>query len=383
MGRVTGAKTWVEIDAGAYKANLDALRSLLNKDVAFCAVVKANAYGHDTATIVKLAKENGVELFGVDSIDEAIDVRRADADGSIFIVGYTVPERMKDVLTYRCVQTVYTEDMVRGLAQAAREARGTAQVNLKVETGTQRQGVSFRDLKHVLAAIEKEGEALELVGISSHFSSSELVDKPEITFEQCERFKEAVRETKQFGFTPKYEHISCSASTLVHSSTHENMVRVGLAQYGLWPAEEVKRSGEVGSHGLTLKPILSWRTRIAQVKDVSAGTPIGYDQAFVSDRPMRIAILPVGYHDGYLRNLKKKAHVLIKGQRCPVIGNICMNMCIVDVSAVGGVAQDDIATLVGIDGMNRITIEDLAGWLETIVYEVPTLIKPHLPRVVR
>ncbi len=373
------AKSWIEIDARAYEQNLRAIESRLKDGVTLCAVVKANAYGHDATTMVRLAQAAGVHHFGVDSIDEAIEVRKHAADATIFVLGYTVPERFGDIITYRLIQAVYTSDMIRGLADAARSRQTTALVNIKIETGTQRQGVGERDLKSLLADIERESSALNLVGVSSHFSSSEDLSKKSVCDDQNERFNQAVAEIKRFGFDPTYLHISCSASTLLYPSVHHNMVRVGLAQYGLWPSQNLRR--ELLSK-VELTPVLSWKARIAQVKDIPSGTPVGYSQSFVSDRPLRIAVVPVGYHDGYTRLLKGSAHMIVKGQKCRVIGNICMNMCMIDVSAVADVKQDDVATLLGRDGLNQVTADDLAEWIGTINYEVPTMIKAHLPRIV-
>lgn len=373
------SKSWIEIDARAYEHNVRAIESRLAKDVTLCAVVKANAYGHGTATMVRLASITDVNVFGVDSIDEAIDVRKQAPSATIFVLGYTVAERLNDVITYNLIQTVYTSGGIRALADAARAQQSTALLNLKIETGTQRQGVGDRDLKSLLADIERASSAVRLIGVSSHFSSSEDLTKELVCTHQNEQFEQALWEIKRFGFTPTYTHISCSASTLLYPHVQHSMVRVGLIQYGLWPSQELRR------HLLSvieLKPVLSWKARIAQVKDIPSGTPVGYGQSFVSDRPLRIAIVPVGYHDGYTRLLKGKAYMLVKGQKCRVIGNICMNMCMIDVSAVADVKRDDVATLLGRDGLNQVTADDLAEWIGTINYEVLTMIKAHLPRIV-
>ena len=373
------AKSWIEIDRAAYTENLHAIESRLKDGVTLCVVVKANAYGHDTATIVDLALAQGVRHFGVDSIDEAIVVRKRSADAIIFILGYTVCERLTDVVAYETIQTVYTGRSISLLAEEARRQQMIAQVNLKVETGTNRQGVGESDLKHLLADIERNRDVLSLVSVSSHFSSSEDLSKSEVTVEQNARFSNALGVIERFGFEPMYKHISCSASTLLYPETQHTMVRVGLAQYGLWSSEALKQAllGHV-----ELTPVLSWKARIAQIKDVPTGVPIGYGQSFIGDRPLRIAIIPVGYYDGYTRLFKNKAYVLVKGQKCRVIGSICMNMCMVDVSAVPGIQEGDIVTLLGRDSMNIVRADDLAQWMGTINYEIPTMIKSHLPRVV-
>jgi alanine racemase len=367
------AKSWIEIDARAYEQNLRAIESRLKTGVILCVVVKANAYGHDTATMVGLAQQNGVTHFGVDSIDEAIEVRKQTSTANIFVLGYTIPERMDDIISYNLIQSVLA------LADVARTRQATAKISIKIETGTQRQGVGERDLKSLLADVERQGSALNLISVSSHFSCSEDLSKQSVCDDQNELFNEAIEEMARFGFAPTYQHISCSASTLLYPEVHHSMVRVGLIQYGLWPSQELRRKL---LSNVELTPVLSWKARIAQVKDIPSGTPVGYGQSFVSDRPLRIAVIPVGYHDGYTRLLKGKSHMIVKGQKCRVIGNICMNMCMIDISAVADVKQDDEVTLLGRNGLNQITAADFADWMGTINYEVPTMIKAHLPRVV-
>lgn len=379
--KLHGAKTWVEISTSAYKNNLNVLKSLLAKDVTFCAVVKANAYGHGLAEIVGIAKYNGVNHFAVDSIDEAIQVRKLCPEAVIFILGYTVPERLKEVVAHNFIQTVYQNETVQILGREATDQNRRALINIKIETGTQRQGIEIKNLKILLATIERERGLVECVGISSHFSSSEMTEREAVTKNQNQIFEEAIEITRRFGFNPKYIHISCSASGFLYPEAHHTMVRFGLSQYGMWPSDDVKKKMLLGSRNVELQPILTWKTRIAQIKDIGPATPVGYCQRFVSDRPMRTAILPVGYFDGYRRALNN-GFVLLHGQKCKILGNICMNMMIVDVSSIGQAKVDDEVTLLGRDGMNQITAEDLANSTVTINYEITTSINPLIPRKV-
>jgi len=376
------AKTWVEIDSGSYQNNINAIRSLLEPEVTFCSVIKANAYGHGLEQVAKIALQNNVNNFAVDSIDEAEMLRSVAPDAVIFILGFTVESRLVDVVRLDCVQTVYDEQIIRSLGQEAIAQQKQAFVNVKCETGTQRQGILERDFKHLLASIEKERGSVQLISLASHLSSSEEVAKPEITQQQNTEFNKFVSDCKQFGLNPKFTHISCSASTLLYPETHHSLVRVGLSQYGMWPSDGVKSQKSNKQPSFKLRSIISWKTRIAQIKDIASGTAVGYDQNFTSDRPMRIAILPVGYYDGLVRTLSNKAHVIVKGQKCRILGNICMNMCIVDISTLPQVKPGDTVTLLGRDGMHEITAEDHARWSDTINYEVTTRINPLLPRVI-
>ncbi len=375
-------KTWVEVDAGAYQHNIQAIRSLLQPEVTFCSVIKANAYGYGLNTMAKLGLQNNLKHFAVDSIDEAEQLRRITPESTIFILGFTVEDRLSDVVRLGCVQTVYDEQTVRILGEEAIKQQVPALVSIKVETGTQRQGISERDFKYLLSAVEKEKGSVMLVGLGSHFSSSEDVTKQQITKDQDNRFEAYVTECDQFGLKPTFTHISCSASTILYPETHKSLVRIGLSQYGMWPSEGVKTQKSNKQPSFKLRPIISWKTCIAQVKDIGSGMPVGYDQTFISDRPMRIAVLPVGYYDGLVRSLSHKSHVIVKGQKCRILGNICMNMCIVDISVLPQVKPGDVATILGRDGMHEITAEDHARWSDTINYEVTTRINPLLPRVI-
>lgn len=375
-------KTWVEISAAALTSNIENLRSALVPGVEFCAVIKSNAYGHGLKETARVALKAGVSTFAVDSIDEALTVRALDAGCTIFILGYTLSARYAEVVSARLIQTVYDVESVQGLAAAARALGTTAYVNLKVETGLYRQGMDARELGAVLEAVQQAGDKLSVYGVGSHFASSEDLDRPEPTFNQMNKFEELVTTLTEHDITPRYAHMACSAAALTKLDAQYNMVRIGIALYGLWPSVGVKRAVVLGRQRIDLVPALAWKTTIAQVKSVAPGAQIGYGGNFVVNRPMRIAVLPVGYYDGYDRKLSGKGEVIIRGTRCPVLGNICMNMFMVDVSTVPAAKVGDTVTLLGRDGMNAVTADDLAERVQTINYEIVTRINPLLPRIV-
>ncbi len=378
----TNAKTRVEIDSTALKLNIAALKSRLQSGVIFCAVVKANAYGHDLKTIVRLAHLEGINHFGVDSLEEAQIIRQRAPDAQIFILGYTPPERLKEVISAKCIQTIYDTLTLDTLANEAAKAQMKAMVNVKVETGTYRQGIPLKNLENLLRDVKRRERSIDLVGLSSHFADAENVKDPSLNLEQNRLFTQAVEITYKLNLEPKYLHLACSAAALDHPETQWNMVRFGLALYGLWPSVDLKDKNRVSRNAINLKPVLNWKTRVAQVKDVPSGTFVGYSRGYKTDRPIRLAVLPVGYYDGYRRALSGKTKVLIHGQLCPVIGTICMNMCMVDVSTLPKIKTGDIVTLLGRDGMHEISADDLAALLNTINYEIVTQINPLLPRVV-
>lgn len=375
-------KTWVEISSTALASNIENLRSVLAPGVEFCAVVKANAYGHGLREVARLALRANVKTFAVDNLDEALAIRVLDPACNIFILGMTIPARLPEVVSGRLIQTVYDVEMVNGLTEAARAIGTTAYVNLKLETGLYRQGMDTRELEAVTEVLKKAGERIVVTGASSHFASSEEVDRPEPTFAQMARFEEALNKLVDKGIQPQFVHMACSAAALTKVDTQYNMARIGIALYGLWPSPGVRRSVTLGRQRVDLVPVLAWRTTIAQVKSVAPGAQVGYGGNFVVNRPMRIAILPVGYYDGYDRGLSQRGEVIVRGTRCNVLGNICMNMMMVDVSTVPAARVGDMVTLLGRDGMNAVTADDMAERIGTINYEIVTRINPLLPRVV-
>lgn len=376
-------KTWIELSATAYKANIDMLQAYLGPDIRFCSVVKSNAYGHGIIPITNLALQTSVRTFGVDSIEEAVQIASLAAEPvDIFILGYSPPERFAEIIQNGFIQTIYTEEILKFLVDEAQKQGVLARINVKLETGTNRQGATEKTVKGLMRALKKYRDSIDFVSLSSHFANAEDIHHPEFSIHQQERFSHYLSLFKAEDLIPQEIHFACSAPAIHAPETHYSMVRIGLAQYGLWSSDSLKRVTKLGAKNIDLMPVLSWKTRIAQVKDVEAGASIGYGLKFIADRPMRIAILPIGYFDGYRRAVQGKAHVLIQGHRCRVIGNICMNMCMVDVSPLPQVKEHTEVTLIGRDGMHQISVEDFADWCDTINYEAVTQLGAHIPRLI-
>ncbi len=376
-----GAKTWVEISHAAMEQNIAALRTFIKPESTFCAVVKANAYGCGMREAATIAAECGLDTFAVDSIDEAIGLRELLPKATIVILGFTVLERLDDVVAIDAIQTTYNPETILEISKHALRRHRPARLSLKIETGLQRQGVGPRGLVALLDAVRAAGDSVVVEAVGSHFASAEEPTDPMNEF-QLQHFAAATETVRNAGYTPRYEHIACSAAAMTSSGTQYSMVRYGIALYGLWSSKNLKRHVVLGRQNIELHPVLSWKTRIAQIKDIPPGATIGYGGTHTANRPLRIAVLPVGYYDGFDRGLSNKGEVLIHGRRCPILGIVCMNMVMVDVSAVPSVTIDDIATLIGRDGMNVITADDIAATIGTINYEVVTRINPLLPRVI-
>lgn len=376
-----GAKTWVEVSQSAMENNIAALKSFLKPESTFCAVIKANAYGCGMIEAATIAAKCGIDTFAVDSIDEAVGLRNLLPAAIIFILGYTVPERLEDVVAIDAIQTVYNPETILELSKYASKYHRPAKVSLKIETGLHRQGVGPRALVNLLDAIKAAGDSVSVEGVGSHFASSEEPASPMTAF-QLKNFQQAVQSVFDAGYTPRYQHIACSAAGMANPESQGTMTRFGIALYGIWSSKNLKQRVVLGRQNIELQPVLSWKTRIAQIKDVAPGSAIGYGGTHVANRPLRIAVLPVGYYDGFDRGLSNKGEVLIRGRKCPVLGIVCMNMIMIDVGSVPNVAVDDIATLLGRDGMHSMTAEDMAVAANASHYEVITRINPLLPRVI-
>jgi len=255
-------------------------------------------------------------------------------------------------------------------------------VHLKLETGTHRQGIAEADVL-TFAERVRGSTSLDLEGIGTHFANIEDTTDHGFAESQLAAYQRIEGSLAAAGIELPIRHTACSAATLLFSQTHLDLVRIGISLYGLWPSKETYVSClETAKPALDLRPVMTWKSRVAQVKPVPEGSYVGYGCVYRATRDSRIAVLPVGYHEGYDRGLSGVAHVLIHGRRAPVRGRICMNMCMVDVTDIPGVELEDEVVLLGAQGDERISAEQLAGWAGTISYEVVSRIHPGLPRVV-
>jgi alanine racemase len=347
---------WVEIDARALRSNLRQFRDLVAPDTSVAAVVKANAYGHGMLEVARIVRAEGAEWLCVNSIDEAVELRAGGLDGRVLILGYVPLDRLDLVVEHDLRPTVYNRETVDRLAALAAERGRTVPVHLKVETGTQRQGVAEAEVPAFVAHLRSR-PGLVLEGISTHFANIEDTTDHAFALAQVERFRAAVDVASRGGPIPM-RHAACSAAALLFARTHFDLVRIGISLYGMWPSRET---------------LVSCRER--------ERTPPRLEP-YRTSRPSRIAVLPVGYYEGFDRRLSSLAHVLVAGRRAPVRGRVCMNMCMVDVTDVPEARLEDEVVLLGRQGDERITAEQIAAWCATIPYEVVTGIHPSLPRVV-
>jgi alanine racemase len=379
-----GLNSWIEISRDAYLHNLAFFRRLVGPRVELAVVVKANAYGHGRRLVAELAAAGGADSFCVHSLDEALDLRAAGLAQDVLIMGHVPLARAAEAVAHDFRCGLFNLASAAALAAAARDQGRRVRVHLKLETGTYRQGVDDDELAAVLDFLRAHSE-VRLEGAYTHFANVEDTTDHAYAERQLRRFDELVERVRAAGFGEPRRHAACSAASLVVARTHFDMVRLGVSQYGLWPSKETflsykLRHADTGEE--TLRPVLTWKTRISQVKRVPAVRFVGYGCTYQTPRESLVAVLPIGYSDGYDRRLSNQAHVLVRGRRAPVRGRVCMNLTMVDVTDVPGVELEDEVVVLGRQGDQQVRAEDLAALVGTISYEIVARIHGDLPRLV-
>jgi alanine racemase len=381
------ATSWCDISTNALESNAQALKRKLKDGAKLGVVVKSDAYGHGITLAANAFLRGGADWLVVNAVDEAMVLRKAGLAAPIYICGNVPTFHLDRVIDTHCRVVVYDAETVRVLSDLAL-GRGAQKVpvHVKIETGTNRQGLQLEDalaLGKIIAALP----GVELEGLTTHYADIEDSTNHTFADAQSTRFDHAVKAFADAGLPIAVPHSANSAATLLYPETHAGLVRVGIASYGLWPSKEtfataLQKQADDPSAGLVkLKPALSWRASIVQVKDVPAGAYVGYGRTFRTTHATRIAVLPIGYFEGYDRRLSNVAHVLVHGQRAPVRGRICMNMFMIDVTHIAEAKTGSTATLLGRDGDEEVSAEQLASWMHTINYEVVSRIHPALPRI--
>jgi len=373
---------WVEIDASALRNNIAEFKRRLGPAPRLGAVVKSNAYGHGMIEVARIAAGSPADWLCVNNVDEGVALRTAGITLPILVMGYVPLDGLDAVVEHALQPIVYNPETLDRLNAIAAAAGTTVGVHVKIETGTHRQGVLERDVPAFIARL-RCASALTLSGVTTHFANIEDTTNHDFAESQMAAFSRIADAIASLHPVPFLRHSACSAAVLLFNRTHLDLARVGISMYGLWPSKETYVSClERGKPSLDLKPVLTWKTRIAQVKQVPEGGFVGYGGTWRATRATTIAVLPVGYYEGYDRELSGLAHVLVRGKRAPVRGRVCMNMCMVDVTDIPSACLEDEVVLLGPQGDERITAEQLAAWRGTIAYEIVSRIHPSLPRVV-
>ncbi len=376
--------TWIELSEESYRKNLSFFKRILSPGSELCAVVKSNAYGHGMLPIAQLARKYGASSFCVHALDEALALRRAGFREDVLIMGPVLRIRLPEVLKHDFRLAVFHQETLRELDRLTRTLRKPVRIHLKLETGTYRQGIEPDELPAFLEII-RDNPLLQLEAAYTHFANIEDTTTHEYAYHQLKLFQQTTEQIQTGGFPRLKRHTACSAAILLFPETHFDMVRLGISQYGLWPSRETFVSYKTIHHTgdeKMLAPVLSWKTRVTQIKTVPRGRCIGYGCTYQTTRNSRIAVLPVGYADGYDRRLSNQSYVLIRGTRAPVRGRICMNLMMVDITDIPGVQLEEEVVLIGRQGNEQITVEHLASLVGTINYEFVTRINWGIPRIV-
>lgn len=370
------SRAYAAVDLDAVRNNIEEMASKLTEGTKIIGVIKADGYGHGAVPIAKeLETVNAIHGFAVATEEEAVILRMAGIKKSILVLGYAFPGSYREMLEKEIRVTVFRHDTLEQLSQAAAETGRKAKIHIKVDTGMARIGVrpGEEGMELVRAALETPG--IEVEGIFTHFARADEKDKSAAE-NQLSLFKDFVKKIKEeTGFQIPICHCANSAALIELRDGDMDAVRAGIALYGLWP------SGEVSKAVVELKPAMELKSQVIFVKEVEAGTEIGYGGTFTAPRKMKIATVPVGYGDGYPRGLSNKGYVLVHGERAPIVGRICMDQFMIDVTRIPNVKEGDWATLIGREGEGQITMEELGELSGRFNYELACCIGKRIPRI--
>ena len=357
-------RTWAEVDFDKLAHNYHALRGLAPAGTKYLGLVKADAYGHGAVPVAKKLEELGADYLGVACLDEAIEVREAGVKTPILILGCTSSIYAAELVKYNITQACYDLEYAKELSAGAQKAGGTITVHIQCDTGMTRLGFMCHEdtmeksASEIIEAVKLPG--LKAEGIFTHFSDSD--GSEEYTMLQFGRFQDIIQRVRDLGYEFEIRHCANSAATLLYPATYLDMIRPGIVQFGHFPDAKM-------DHALCdLVPVLELKSRVATVRDVPANTPVSYGRTNTLTRPSRLAVIPVGYGDGFCRGFSNKLTVLINGKKLPIVGRICMDMCMVDVTDAPDVKEGDVAILYGSDGTSDQPVEAGAEIMNTISY---------------
>lgn len=367
-------RTWAEVDLDAIAHNMCEIRKITNPNAQIMAVVKADAYGHGFLEVTRTLLENGADRLAVAVLQEGKQLRSRGVTVPILILGASMENDIEDIINFDVTPNVCSYEFAKAISYIAEKKEKVTKVHVKLDTGMSRIGFVVSDNNdEIIDEIEKIVNLpyIEVEGIFSHFSTSDEYDSS-YTKLQFDRFMNVVKALEERNIHIPIKHICNSAGIMMYPEMHLDMVRPGVILYGMYPSDEVDKSR------LNLIPAMTLKSRITFVKEVEPGRGVSYGKEYITDRATKIATVPIGYADGYLRKIAKEGKMIVKGVKVPIIGRICMDQCMIDVSNVHNIERGDEAIIFGSEG---ITIDDLASWLDTINYEVSCVIGKRIPRI--
>jgi alanine racemase len=366
--------SYIELNQSHLLHNYQQFRQLLPPDMKIMSVVKGNAYGHGLHQVANILDQIS-DCFGIITLNDLITLRTS-TNKPAYLLGYSGNTELEAIVQHEGIPVIYNKDQLTLLDQIGKKYQKRVLFNIKIDSFLGRQGILLEEIESFIRLL-KPYQNIRLLGIYSHFANIEDTSDFSHAQKQIDGFQHAKQLFIKAGYNDIETHISSTAGTLVYEHNHgkNTLVRVGIGSYGLWPSSQIKEQGLVD-----LQPVLRWISHIAQVKMVPKNYSIGYGLTYITDKPTKIAVIPQGYADGYDRGLSNKGEVLIQGTRCRVLGRVSMNMFVVDVSHLNIVSAEDEVVLLGTQGNEAITAEDIADKIDTINYEVVTRISPLLPR---
>lgn len=372
-------RTWAQINLDALDNNIEQIKNVLRPGTGLCAVVKADCYGHGYAYTAQQMQESGADRFAVSNLAEALQLRKAGIDRPILILGYTPPDKTRELVYNDISQAVYSLAYAKALSDNASICGVRVNAHIKIDTGMSRIGFLYHDSVDDYPVIDEIERACTLPGINpegifTHFSSADCTDGELFTRLQYDLFLSAVDRLASRGIYFELRHCSNSAGILNYREMNFDMVRAGIILYGLYPSPSVERT-------VRLLPVMELKTVISMLKSIPADTPVSYGRTFTSKREMTVATVPIGYADGYPRRLSNKMSMLVNGRRAPVIGNVCMDQTMLDVTDIGNVYEGRQITVFGRDGGAYISVDEVAEKAGLINYEVLCSLSRRVPRV--
>lgn len=364
---------WAEINLDNLAHNIREVRRVTRPETKVTAVIKADGYGHGAAIIGKTLLENGADRFAVATLSEGIQLRKAYPQTEILVLGYTPAELASTVIAHGLIQTLYSVEAAADFSRAAEAANTRVKVHIKLDTGMSRIGMQATE--ETVDAIQQIAtmKGIEIEGLYTHFAAADETDKA-FTRSQVEKYQWVVDQLQSRGIRPQILHVSNSAGIIDLPEYNYDMVRAGIMLYGLNPSNDIDKTR------VALKEVMTLKARVSHVKDLEAGRGVSYGLKYVTAGVERIATLPLGYADGYTRMLTGKSQVMAKGVRVPVVGRICMDQCMINVTGLD-VKPGDEVVLFGGDNPSGISIDEVASWLGTINYEVVCMMDKRIPRV--
>lgn len=377
--------SFIELSRSALTNNLKLIQGILGPDCAFISVVKGNAYGHGIDSFVPLAAQCGVRNFAVFSAQEARQIYETGATfDRLIIMGYIHPEDMLWVIDHGIELFVFDYTRLENAIQLAKSLGKKAKVHLELETGLNRTGFEKKDWLNLVKRVKTEKDILEISGICTHLAGAEDISNYLRITQQIKVFQNALNYMRKHEVPFKGAHAACSAALISYPKTKLDMARIGILQYGFWPSREVKMAyfTQMKDNIDPLKRVISWKSSVMDLKEISAGEFIGYGRSYLSESDMRIAIIPVGYSNGFSRALSNLGKVLIKGVRVSVIGTVNMNMIAIDITHVPTVEIGDEVVLIGVQGTNDISVASFSDLSNLLNYELLTRLPASIPRTI-